>query len=163
MKTTIENLIQDSPLIQISDEPNMASFVLFDEDNMSLDSAQILMDRLPQKIDYVVTVDGKSITIANYLCLLAKLPEPIVISEFVKPNMTNPLTITTASLTSSESNKLLVIDEKDAKNLSGKSVVLIDDVTRTGNVLKCAEKLLKQINCKIVGNIAVMNREEVMP
>ena len=50
----------------------------------------------------------------------------------------------------------LVIDRKELDKMSGKRVLVVDDVISTGGSLKALDKLAEQTQCTIVGQAAVL-------
>ncbi len=50
----------------------------------------------------------------------------------------------------------LVIDRKELDKMSGKRVLVVDDVISTGGSLKALDELAEQTQCTIVGQAAVL-------
>ena len=154
-RITVGDQTRDLPLIPISDDTAIASFVLLGDDAMSKTAAELLLPKLPKKFDYVVTVESKGITLAHDISLLSGHPHSFVIRKSVKGYMENPLTTAVDSITT-KGQQLLVLDGADAAEPKGKSVVLVDDVVSTGGSLKSAEKLLNLAGCQIVAKAAIL-------
>jgi len=53
---------------------------------------------------------------------------------------------------------LLVIDGADVEILSGKKVVIIDDVVSSGKTLEAVTKLVEQLGAQVVAKIAVFKQ-----
>ncbi|AJT50785.1 phosphoribosyltransferase family protein [Limosilactobacillus mucosae] len=154
-RITVGDQIRDLPLIPISDDTAIASFVLLGDDAMSRTAAELLIKKLPHKFDYVVTVESKGITLAHDISLLTNHPRSFVIRKSVKSYMKDPLTTTVDSITT-QGQQQLVLDGADAKELQGKSVILVDDVVSTGGSLQSAEKLLKLAGCQIIAKATIL-------
>ena len=55
-----------------------------------------------------------------------------------------------------EGKQKLVIDRKELDKMSGKRVLVVDDVISTGGSLKALDALAEQTQCTIVGQAAVL-------
>lgn len=149
------------PIVPISKDTAIASFVLLGDDVMSQTAAKLLAPKLPKKFDSIVTIETKGITLAHDLSLLTNHPRSFVIRKSIKGYMQNPLTTKVNSITT-KGQQLLVLDGNDAQRLKGKSVVLVDDVISTGGSLRSAEKLLHQIDCKIIAKVTILAEGEAI-
>lgn len=69
--------------------------------------------------------------------------------------MKQPLKVPVNSITTTDQQQL-VLDGKDAAKLSGKRVVLVDDVISTGGSLVAAEKLLEQAGANVINKCAIL-------
>lgn len=146
---------RDLPLIPISDDTAIASFVLLGDDKLSKTAAKLLAPKLPKHFDYLVTVESKGITLTHDLSLITNHPRSFVIRKSVKSYMNQPLTTTVDSITT-QNQQELVLDGADAKELNGKRVILVDDVVSTGNSLKAAESLLNKAGCEVITKVAIL-------
>ena len=143
------------PLIPISTDTAIASFVLLGDDAMSYTAAKLLLPKLPSDFDYVVTVESKGISLAHDLALLSGHPRSLVIRKSVKGYMKDPLKTTVNAITTTHEQEL-VLDGDDAKKLQGKRVVLVDDVISTGNSIHAACQLLDKAGCHVVSKLAIL-------
>ena len=62
------------PIIPISADTAIASFVLLGDDELSLTAADMLRPQLPAQFDYIVTVESKGIPFAHDLSLATRHP-----------------------------------------------------------------------------------------
>ena len=69
--------------------------------------------------------------------------------------MTDPVVVEDQSITTAGKQKL-VIDRKELDKMSGKRVLVVDDVISTGGSLKALDALAEQTQCTIVGQAAVL-------
>ncbi|MBN6050027.1 phosphoribosyltransferase family protein [Lactobacillus helveticus] len=152
---TIGDQKRDLPIIPISKDTAIASFVLLGDDAMSYAAAKLLLAKLPRQFDYLVTVETKGISLAHDLALLSNHPRSLVIRKSVKSYMKDPLVTTVNSITT-DHEQTLVLDGNDAARLANKRVVLVDDVVSTGGSLRAAEHLLRKTNCRIVDKLAIL-------
>ena len=68
---------------------------------------------------------------------------------------TDPVVVEDQSITTAGKQKL-VIDRKELDKMSGKRVLVVDDVISTGGSLKALDALAEQTQCTIVGQAAVL-------
>ena len=73
----------------------------------------------------------------------------------VKLYMPDPVVVEDQSITTAGKQKL-VIDRKELDKMSGKRVLVVDDVISTGGSLKALDALAEQPQCKIVGQAAIL-------
>ena len=73
----------------------------------------------------------------------------------VKLYMPDPVVVEDQSITTAGKQKL-VIDRKELDKMSGKRVLVVDDVISTGGSLKALDELAEQTQCTIVGQAAVL-------
>ena len=69
--------------------------------------------------------------------------------------MADPVVVEDQSITTAGKQKL-VIDRKELDKMSGKRVLVVDDVISTGGSLKALDALAEQTQCTIVGQAAVL-------
>ena len=69
--------------------------------------------------------------------------------------MPDPVVVEDQSITTAGKQKL-VIDRKELDKMSGKRVLVVDDVISTGGSLKALDALAEQTQCTIVGQAAVL-------
>ena len=69
----------------------------------------------------------------------------------VKLYMPDPVVVEDQSITTAGKQKL-VIDRKELDKMSGKRVLVVDDVISTGGSLKALDELAEQTQCTIVGH-----------
>ena len=70
-------------------------------------------------------------------------------------NLKAPVVVEDQSITTAGKQKL-VIDRKELDKMSGKRVLVVDDVISTGGSLKALDELAEQTQCTIVGQAAVL-------
>src|SRR6185503_552189 len=81
--------------------------------------------------DLLVTAEAKSIPLAYALSVETKKPY-VVLRKVYKPYMGDALKAETLSITTGQS-QLLILDEKDRSLIEGKKAVIVDDVISTGS------------------------------
>lgn len=148
-------LTRKLPLIPISADTAIASFVLLGDDELSRTAAELIKPQLPAAFDYIVTVESKGIPFAHDLSLVTNHPRSFVIRKSVKGYMREPLEQAVNSITTKQEQRL-VLDGQDARELRGKRVLLVDDVISTGDSIHSAATLLEQAGSHVVGKAAIL-------
>jgi adenine phosphoribosyltransferase len=110
------------------------------------------------KFDVLVTAEAKSIPLAHALSVEIEMPYVILRKTF-KPYMGDALQAETLSITTGQP-QLLVLDEKDRSLLSGKGVILLDDVISTGSTLQGMRMLMEQAGASVVKEVAILTEGE---
>ncbi|KRM03408.1 adenine phosphoribosyltransferase [Limosilactobacillus gastricus] len=152
---SIGKLKRNLPLVKIGENTQIASFVLLGDTELTIEAARQLKDQLTLDFDFVVTLESKGIPLAHELTRKTNRDHYVVIRKSIKSYMTEPVVTTVESITTSEPQQL-VLDGMDAATLSGKRVVLLDDVISTGGSLKAAEELLARVSCQVVAKVAIL-------
>ncbi len=103
--------------------------------------------------DVLVTAEAKSIPLAHALSVRMKLPY-IVLRKSYKPYMGVALQSETLSITTGKPQTLF-LDEKDHELISGKRVVLVDDVISTGSTLQGMRLIMSKANAHVAAEAAI--------
>ena len=113
----VAGVTRQLPIIQISENLAIASFVILGDCEIVTKSAPLIEKQLPQ-VDYIITAEAKGIPLVHELCRLRGLPYYIVARKSVKPYMSHPLTDEVVSITTQKA-QTLCLDGKDAMLLKG--------------------------------------------
>ena len=148
-------LTRKLPIIPISADTAIASFVLIGDDELSSTAADMLRPQLPAQFDYIVTVESKGIPFAHDLSLATRHPRSFVIRKSIKGYIRKPLEQDVNSITTKQKQEL-VLDGQDAQQLQGKKVLLVDDVISTGSSIHSAATLLEKAGSHVVGKVAIL-------
>lgn len=113
-----------------------------------------------QGIDYdlLVTAEAKSIPLAHALAVEEKVPY-VVLRKVYKPYMGEALSTETVSITTGQVQKLF-LDEKDRQLVSGKKVIILDDVVSTGSTLNGMRKLMQLASADVQAVAAILTEGE---
>lgn len=152
---TVAGIKRTLPLVPITSDTSIASFVLLGDDELSYNAAKELQPRLPEDFDYIVTMESKGIPLAHDLSILTGHMRSIVLRKSVKSYMQRPITTTVNTITTQTEQKL-IIDGTDAQKLKGKCVIIVDDVISTGGSLNAAKELLRQVGAQVVAQVAIL-------
>lgn len=150
----IAGLKRELPIIKLSDDLSIASFVILGDTELVEKTAPILAAKLPE-IDMLVTAEAKGIPLVYEISKILNLKSYIVARKSVKAYMEEPIEVTVNSITTSNPQKLYLNNE-DAKKIKGKRIALIDDVISTGQSLKALEDLVLKAGGNIVAKAAIL-------
>ena len=103
--------------------------------------------------DVIVTAETKSIPLVHALSERLDLPY-VVLRKQYRPYMGDALEVETHSITTGTA-QTLYLDEKDRGYLTGKRVLLVDDVISTGSTLEAMRHLVKEAGGEAVAEAAV--------
>ena len=150
----VAGVTRQLPIIQISENLAIASFVILGDCEIGTKSAPLIEKQLPQ-VDYIITAEAKGIPLVHELCRLRGLPYYIVARKSVKPYMSHPLTDEVVSITTQKA-QTLCLDGKDAMLLKGKKVAVVDDVISTGESLQAIERLVEKAGGEVAARAAIL-------
>ena len=154
----VAGVTRQLPIIPISPELAIASFVILGDCELVTAAAPLLAQKLP-KVDYLVTAEAKGIPLVHEVSRLLGLPYYIVARKSVKPYMAEPLVDEVVSITTQKA-QTLCLDGKDALAVKGRRVAIVDDVISTGESLSAIERLLEKAGAEIVAKAAILAEGE---
>lgn len=150
----IAGVERDLPLCPLNDKLKIAAFVIFGDVELTVKSAEALSKLLPEH-DIMITAESKGIPLIHEMARQTGENEYIVARKRAKLYMKDVFTVNVNSITTSGA-QTLCIDGKDKERMTGKRVVIIDDVISTGESLLALEKLVEQAGGEIVGKMAIL-------
>ncbi|SLL19539.1 adenine phosphoribosyltransferase [Mycobacteroides abscessus subsp. abscessus] len=145
---------RELPIIPISQDLKIASFVILGDTEIVAASAPLLAEQL-KEVDYLVTAEAKGIPLVYELAKELEMTEYIVARKNVKPYMDEPLINKVVSITT-QKEQLLCLDGKDAAKIKGKQIALIDDVISTGASMRVLEELVSKAGGIVVAKAAIL-------
>ena len=154
----VAGIERELPLCPISNELNIAAFVLFGDVELTQECAQELYKRAPIH-DVMITAESKGIPLAYEMCRLSGKNRYVLARKSVKLYMKDVVKCETQSITTA-AKQTLYIDGEDAEFLRGKRVLVVDDVISTGGSLLSLENLVEQAGGNIVGKMTVLAEGE---
>ena len=158
MKTfdlTIAGLKRSLPIVRLSENLAIASFVLLGDTELAVLGAEALADKINTEFDYFLTAEAKGIPLVQCIAQEFNHPKFYVARKSVKAYMDNPLITEVLSITTQASQQL-VLDGKDAAELKGKKIILIDDVISTGDSLAALKQLAEEAGAIVVDQLALL-------
>ena len=141
-------------LCPISDELNIAAFILFGDVELTERCAEELCKLAPEH-DVMITAESKGIPLIHAMSRIMGENRYILARKSVKLYMTNVVKCETQSITTAAGQTLYVSGD-DAEYMRGKRVLIVDDVISTGGSLASLENLVKQSGGEIVGKMAIL-------
>ena len=143
-------------IAQVAPTLHIASFVLLGNTELTNYCAKIIADKIKDiDFDYIVVPEAKVLTMVQSVCTILGDRDFVVFRKGVKAYMVNPIETSVKSITTLAVQKM-VVDGVDADKIRGKKVLLMDDVVSTGGTFHAMEKLLADLDCKIVGYAAAL-------
>lgn len=162
----IGDLERKLPIIKLSEDLSIASFVILGDTEIVEKSAPLIAEKLP-KIDYIVTAEAKGVPLAYEISKILNLKSYIVARKSVKAYMKDVIEAEVNSITTTNPQKMYLNGE-DAEKIKGKNIALVDDVISTGESLSTIEYLVKKAGGNVVAKAAILaegdakNRKDII-
>lgn len=161
MKTSYEmniaGLDRTLTLFPINKELYIAGFIMFGDTELTIAAAEELLARAPE-FDVLVSAEAKGIPLA-YEMSRQSGKKYIVARKGSKLYMKDIVKVTVHSITT-DHEQILCVDKSDADLMSGKRVLIVDDVISTGESLKALENLVSAVGGNICGKMTVLAEGE---
>lgn len=157
-KIKVAGLERNLPIIRISNDLSIGSFVILGDQEMTSVAAKEL-DKLIDQVDVFVTAEAKGIPLVHELARLRKMKKYVVCRKSVKTYMKDPVSIGVKSITTERSQKLYLNGE-DIDLIKGKRACLIDDVISTGESIKALEELVEKVGGYTIAKAAILAEGE---
>jgi adenine phosphoribosyltransferase len=155
----IAGLHRDLRLFQIAPGLRIAILNILGDTELVQACGKALADRLKTtEYDLLVTAEAKSIPLAYALSVETKKPY-VVLRKSYKPYMGDALKADTLSITTGQP-QTLILDEKDRELITGKKVVIVDDVISTGSTLQGIRMILDKAGATVAAEAAILTEGE---
>ena len=142
------------PLCKVADDFYIGAYVMFGDVEITVHSATELLKRAPE-FDVMITAESKGIPLLYEMARQAGHNNYIVARKGPKLYMKDVITIEVDSITTAH-KQTLCIGAKEAGEMKGKRVLIVDDVISTGESLAALETLINRVGGNIVGKMAVL-------
>ena len=152
-KMTIAGLERNLPICKVNDKLDIAGFVIFGDVEMTVAAAGELIKKCPE-FDAIVAPEAKAIPLAHEMARQSGKPYYIC-RKGAKLYMQNPVSVNVRSITT-DKEQTLFLDSLEGEKLTGKRVVILDDVISTGESLLAVEKLLEKFDTNVVAKAAIL-------
>ena len=152
-KMTIAGLERELPICKVNDKLDIAGFVIFGDVEMTVAAAGELIKKCPE-FDAIVAPEAKAIPLAHEMARQSGKPYYIC-RKGAKLYMQNPVSVNVRSITT-DKEQTLFLDSLEGEKLTGKRVVILDDVISTGESLLAVEKLLEKFDTNVVAKAAIL-------
>ena len=155
----IAGIERNLPLFQIAPGLKIAVLNILGDTELVQACGKALNEKLTEiEYEVIVTAEAKSIPIAHSLSVESKKPY-VVLRKSYKPYMGDVITAETLSITTGQP-QILILDEKDRNLLSGKRVIILDDVISTGSTLQGMRMILEKADAEVVKEVAILTEGE---
>ena len=153
-RVEVAGLIRHFPLFEVAPGVRIAIFNMLGDTLIIKATAAALADKLKDtSVDVLITAEAKSIPLAYEMSALMGVPH-IILRKTYKGYMGDAIHVETLSITTGKP-QTLYLDEKDKQLVTGKQVVLVDDVVSTGSTLKGMKKIVATAGGQLSGVVAV--------
>lgn len=152
-KMTIAGCERELPLCEVSEDLDIAAFIMFGDVEITVESAKELIKKCPEH-DVIVTAEAKGIPLGYEMARQENLPY-VVARKGLKVYMPEYVNVEVRSITTLSLQKLY-IGTDDINKIKDKRVLIVDDVISTGESLIALEKLVEKAGGNTVGKVAVL-------
>ena len=150
----VAGLRRELPLFEVAPGVRIAVLNILGDTELVEACARALAERLANiPFDLVVTPEAKSIPLAHALARVVGRAY-VVLRKVRKIYMGETVHVETVSITTG-APQTLYLDEKDREKISGRRVVLLDDVVSTGSTLEGMRALMAKAGATIAAEAAV--------
>ena len=144
----IAGIVRHLPLFEVAPGVRIAIFNMLGDTNVVKAAAAALAERLKNtEAQVLVTAEAKSIPLIYEMSALMGMPY-VVLRKSYKSYMGSALEAQTVSITTGKPQHLY-LDEKDQALITGKQVILVDDVVSTGSTLEGMEMICDQASARV--------------
>lgn len=164
-KLKVCGLERNLPIIQISDNLKIASFVLLGDAELAEKAGLELSKKVDA--DIILTAEAKGISLAHEIAKNVGEKSFVVARKSEKAYMNDPINVEVNSITTKNIQKLF-LDFKDVEKIKGKKIALVDDVISTGESMNALESLVEKAGGKVVQKLAILaegdaaNRDDII-
>jgi adenine phosphoribosyltransferase len=151
----IAGILRELPLFEVKPGLRIALLNILGDTELVQACASALSAKI-QGIEYdlLVTAEAKSIPLIHALAVEEGVPY-VVLRKAYKPYMGEALSTETVSITTGQVQKLF-LDEKDRRLISGKQIIILDDVVSTGSTLNGMRKLMELAGARVQAVAAIL-------
>jgi len=161
----VAGLTRELNICPVNEHLDIAGFIMFSDVELTVTTAAELLKRAPE-FDLIVTAESKGIPLA-YEMARQSGKNYIPARKGVKLYMKDPVEVEVKSITT-EKKQMLVLDRQDLDKISGKRVIIVDDVISTGESLHALEELIEVAGGVVAAKMTVLaegdaaNRDDII-
>ncbi len=153
----VAGLTRELPICAVNESLDIAAFIMYSDIELTVECAKALLAKVPE-FDVILTAASKGIPLAYEAARQSGKPY-FVANKSRKIYMGEPISAGVRSITTLEL-QTLYLAELDAKRISGKRVLILDDVISTGGSLSAMEQVVKKAGGIIAASAAVLAEGE---
>lgn len=150
----VAGLTRQLPLCKLTDELNIAAFVIFGDVELTEACAKELLTKIPEH-DIMITAESKGIPLVYEMARQSRENKYLLARKMSKLYMKDVIATEVNSITTAK-KQILYLDGEDFKAIKGKRVLIVDDVISTGESLAALESLVEQAGGNIVGKATIL-------
>ena len=151
----IAGVKRELPLVEVAPGVTIALLNILGDVELVRAAASALAEKLVgTQYDALVTAEAKSIPLVHVLAEVAG-KSYAVLRKTHKPYMGEAISAETVSITTGKP-QTLYLDEKDKALVSGKRVVLVDDVISTGSTQQAMRAVLEAAGAVVAAEAAIL-------
>ena len=150
----VAGVTRQLPIIPISPELAIASFVILGDCELVTAAAPLLAQKLP-KVDYLVTAEAKGIPLVHEMARQSGARTYFIARKEVKTYMPDSVGVDVNSITTQHRQQLFLSGE-DAAMMRGKRILLVDDVISTGESMRALETLVEKVGGTVAGRMSIL-------
>ena len=149
----VAGLTRELTICKVNDHMDIAAFIMLGDAELTVAAAAELLKKCPD-FDILLTAEAKGIPLAHEMSRQSGKPY-VCARKGEKLYMADPVVVEDQSITTAGKQKL-VIDRKELDKMSGKRVLVVDDVISTGGSLHALETLATKRTGTVVGCCAAL-------
>ena len=134
----IAGCIRRLPRIRITDNMEIASFVLLGDAELVVKASAELVKRVPE-VDYLITAEAKGIPLVQEMARILEMKRYFVARKSVKPYMIDPFVTEVYSITT-QKKQILCLDREESNMIRGKRILIVDDDENIAELISLLEK-----------------------
>lgn len=150
----VAGLTRSLPLFPISDDLQIAAFILLGDQELTVACARELLKKAPP-CDFMLTAEAKGIPLIHEMARQSGANRYFVARKKRKLYMGAALEVHVHSITTA-GEQVLILPEEDAALMKGRRILIVDDVISTGESLAALEKLVEAAGGIAAGRMAVL-------
>lgn len=154
----IAGLDRALPMCRVSEDLYIAAFIMFNDVEITIACAEELLKKAPE-FDVIITAESKGIPLAYEMARQSGNKPYIVARKGSKIYMEDIVTVDVDSITT-DHMQTLCLGRTERDVMTGKRVLIVDDVISTGESLAALDKLARAVGGEIVGQMAVLAEGE---
>ena len=150
----IAGLKRELPLCRLNEDLRIGAFVIFGDVELTVHCAAELLRRAPE-YDYIIAPEAKAIPLIYEMARQSGAEKYFLARKKPKAYMSGVFEVKVQSITTA-GEQTLYMDVKDAEEIKGKKMLILDDVISTGESLRAMEILVEKAGGIIAGRMAIL-------